>query len=80
MASTGRHRRGKMQGISTVGDLIEVLERYDPDLEVRMAIQPRMPLGYTVGPVAEMDDVVWIGEGGSDGYIPDTAASRLGWR
>jgi hypothetical protein len=76
----GRHRRGKMQGIHTVGDLIEALERYDSDLEVRFAVQPRMPMGYTVGPLAEYDEILWIGEAGSDGYVPDGAATRLGWR
>ncbi|MEZ0076843.1 hypothetical protein [Planotetraspora sp. GP83] len=76
----GRHRRGKMQGIETVGDLIDALERFDPDLEVRFAVQPRMPMSYTVGPLAEFDDILWIGEAKSDGYVPDDAATRLGWR
>ncbi|ETK35740.1 hypothetical protein GCM10009530_69000 [Microbispora corallina] len=76
----GRHRRGKTQGIETVGDLIEALERFDPDLEIRFAVQPRMPMGYRVGPLAEFDDILWIGEATSDGYVPDGAANRLGWR
>jgi hypothetical protein len=76
----GRHRRGKMQGIETVGDLIDALERFDPDLEIRFAVQPRMPMSYTIGPIAEFDEIVFIGEAKSDGYLPDDAAGRLGWR
>ncbi|WP_157530585.1 hypothetical protein [Microtetraspora niveoalba] len=79
----GRHRRGRSgrggTGLETVADLIETLERFDPDLEIRFAVQPRMPMSYVLGPVAEYDDILWIGEAGSDGYVPDDAAFRLGW-
>ncbi|MFF4773411.1 hypothetical protein [Microtetraspora fusca] len=80
----GRHRRDRSRrdgaGIETVSDLIETLERFDPELEVRFVVQPRLPMSYVIGPVTEYDDILWIGEAGFDGYVPDDAAFRLGWQ
>jgi len=39
----------------TVGELREALEDFDEDTEVRLAIQPRYPMQYTVGEVAEVE-------------------------
>ncbi|MFC6886087.1 MULTISPECIES: hypothetical protein [Actinomadura] len=74
----GRHRRGARREI-TVGDLIQALQRFDPELEVRLAIQPRLPQEHAVGEVAEVDGTVWIGESGHIGYAPDEVAEQLGW-
>ncbi|MFG2003332.1 hypothetical protein ACGFNU_29650 [Spirillospora sp. NPDC048911] len=63
-----------------MADLIDELSRYEPHLEVRLAIQPRMPQEHTVGTVAEADGMVWIGEGGQQGYAPDEVGEQLGWR
>jgi hypothetical protein len=81
-----------MEQIETVGDLITALERYDLDIPVRLASQPRWPFEYTVGGVALTPDdadhngttptdepVVWIGEGRQVGYLPGVAANALGW-
>ncbi|MFP3969555.1 hypothetical protein SMC26_45200 [Actinomadura fulvescens] len=59
---------------------MDELSRFDPHLEVRLAVQPRLPQEHTVGAVAEADGMVWIGEGGQQGYAPDEVAERLGWR
>ncbi|REE99414.1 hypothetical protein [Thermomonospora umbrina] len=75
----GRHRRGRAREI-TVGDLIAALQEFDPGLEVRLAIQPRLPYEHAVGAVAEADGMVWIGEAGQCGYAPDEVAESLGWR
>lgn len=40
----------------TVGELKELLEEFDDDLEVRMAIQPNYPLQSSIGGV--VSDVV----------------------
>lgn len=75
----GRHRRGSRPEF-TVGSLIAELQRFDPELEVRLAIQPRMPQEHTVGVVAEADGIVWIGEAERQGYAADEVAEQLGWR
>lgn len=75
----GRHRRGAKRE-ATVADLIDALRRFDPQMEVRLAIQPRMPQEHAISGIAEVDDIVWIGDGGSRGYAPDEVAERLGWR
>jgi hypothetical protein len=75
----GRHRRGARREI-TVADLIDELRRYEPHLEVRLAIQPRMPQEHTIGAIAEADGMVWIGEAKQQGYAPDEVAEQLGWR
>lgn len=36
-----------MGAIDTVGELIAVLQDYDPDAPIRLAIQPRWPFEYT---------------------------------
>ncbi|KAB2339165.1 hypothetical protein F8566_48610 [Actinomadura rudentiformis] len=75
----GRHRRGARREV-TVADLIDELSRFDPNLEVRLAVQPRLPQEHLVGAVAEADGMVWIGEGGQQGYAPDEVGEQLGWR
>ncbi|MWA06233.1 hypothetical protein F8568_038975 [Actinomadura sp. LD22] len=74
----GRHRRGAKREV-TVADLIDELRRFDPRMEVRLAMQPRMPQEHTVGAVTEADGMVWIGDGGRLGYAPDEVGDRLGW-
>ncbi|WP_067461284.1 hypothetical protein [Actinomadura macra] len=74
----GRHRRGAAREV-TVAELIEELRRFDPRMEVRLAIQPRMPQEHAVGAVAEADGMVWIGDAGQRGYAPDAVGERLGW-
>ncbi|NDU75494.1 hypothetical protein GWI34_23140 [Actinomadura sp. DSM 109109] len=74
----GRHRRGAKREV-TVADLIDELRRFDPGTEVRLVIEPRLPQEHAVGPVAEADGIVWIGDGGRRGYAPDEAGERLGW-
>jgi len=74
----------------TIRELIELLEQYDDDREVRLATQPNYPLEYTVGGVvgteeiaddpdedivdADDDGPVWVVEGSQLGY-----ASKALW-
>ncbi|TDD85344.1 hypothetical protein [Actinomadura rubrisoli] len=62
-----------------MADLIEELRRFDAQMEVRLAIQPRMPQEHAVGTVAEADGMVWIGDAGQRGYAPDEVGEQLGW-
>jgi hypothetical protein len=41
----------------TVNELIEILEQYDGEREVRLATQPTYPLAHTVGGVAGEEEV-----------------------
>jgi hypothetical protein len=41
----------------TVRDMIAALGDYDPDAEVRIEIQPRWPLEYTIGDVVCSDSI-----------------------
>ena len=72
-----------------VRELIEELECYPDDLEVKLAHQPSWPFEYTIGDVVEakLDDedpskgnAVFIGEGEQEGYLPYDASCSLGWR
>ncbi|MFD0687529.1 hypothetical protein [Actinomadura fibrosa] len=74
----GRHRRGAKREV-TVADLIDELRRFDPRMEVRLAVQPRMPQEHAVGTVVEADGMVWIADAGQRGYAPDEVGERLGW-
>jgi hypothetical protein len=65
----------------TVGDLMELLEGYDEDQEVRIAFQPSYPLEAKLAGVisgAECDEdqerggdpnVVYLAAGGADEYV-----------
>ncbi|MEU9774589.1 MULTISPECIES: hypothetical protein [unclassified Streptomyces] len=63
----------------TVADLIELLERLDPEAKVRAATQPRYPFEYRIGKIAETDGTVWIAVEDQVGYLPDDAQEALSW-
>ncbi|MCP2243309.1 hypothetical protein [Lentzea aerocolonigenes] len=78
--------------IDTVGDLQDALARYDRATPIRWAARPSYPMEYTIGPVVCTPDdtegdgtarhdppVVWLGERGQVGYLPELAADALGW-
>ncbi|MDX3165840.1 hypothetical protein PV516_18820 [Streptomyces scabiei] len=64
----------------TVADLIEKLERMNPEAKVRLATQPSYPFEYTIAEVAETEDgTCWITEGEQQGYLDDEVREALGW-
>ncbi|MFJ2278850.1 hypothetical protein ACIOEZ_32400 [Streptomyces sp. NPDC087866] len=63
----------------TVADLIELLERLDPEAKVRAATQPSYPFEYRIGQVAETDGTIWIAVEDQVGYLPGDAQEALGW-
>ena len=78
----------------TARDLIEELEyaisiNGGNDVEVRTAQQPKWAFEYTIDQAItiEVDDentdekekIVYLGEGSQIGYLPELAASELGW-
>lgn len=73
----------------TVAELIDLLDGYEPDTEVRLAFQPKWPFEYTIGEVVSMyhisedwipaTQVVYIGEGEQIDYLSGEVANALGW-
>lgn len=75
-----RRRRRRSDTIETVGELIAVLQSYDADAEIRLAIQPRWPMEHMVGEIIDTGEVVWLGDGGQIGQLPENAVTEFGWR
>lgn len=63
----------------TVGDLMEMLEGFDPETKIRLAQQPGWPFEYSVGNVVEVDGTVYIGEGEKLDYLAGEVRAELGW-
>lgn len=82
MGYVGKRRRGghRTNEVQTVADLVELLEKCDPELEVRLAFQPRWPSEHEVGQIAVTADTLWIADGGQIGQLPESAITELEWR
>ena len=81
MSYVGKRRRGRHpHTIETVGDLIAALQTFDPEAEVRLAIAPRWPAEHLLGEVIDTGEVVWLGDGGQLGQLPENAVTEFGWR
>lgn len=79
----------------TVQELMQALEDFEPDQEVRLAIQPNYPFQHTIADVVEVDlegeedddgdsqPIVYIAEGGQlyeAPYLPGAVSQELGWK
>ena len=76
----------------TVGELKEMLEGLDDDMEVRLAMQPSWPFEYSIDSVEVIDNdpdglddepiegIVYLVEGSQLGYLPGDVCANLGWR
>jgi len=63
----------------TVGQLIHQLQTLDPDLPVRLAINPDWPFSHHIGTVTEAAGTAYIAEDGQEDYLPTTARTALNW-
>lgn len=64
----------------TVGCLLRQLQGLDPDLPVRLAVNPDFPFAHYVGAdVVVRDGVAFIAEDGQEGYLPAGACDALVW-
>jgi hypothetical protein len=72
----------------TVEELIDQLQGFNPDSEVRFAAQPSYPMEYSLGETVEVvlgeedEDtamVVYLSEGSQLGYLPGEACDELYW-
>lgn len=64
----------------TVGELMEILDAYVPDAEIRLASQPKWPFEYSIGEVVNVGDYIYIGEGEQIDYLDGEVSEALGWR
>ncbi|WP_405361883.1 hypothetical protein OG535_29020 [Kitasatospora sp. NBC_00085] len=64
----------------TIRDLLAQLQHLDPDLRVRLAVNPDFPFAHYVGTdVVVHDGIAYIGEDGQDGYLPPAVRDHLTW-
>ncbi|MFD3418830.1 hypothetical protein [Streptomyces decoyicus] len=64
----------------TVGHLLRQLQNIDPNLPVRLAINPDFPFAHYVGTeVVVRDGKAFIAEDGQEDYLPTTASDALAW-
>lgn len=76
----------------TVGELKEMIDGLDEDVEVRLAMQPSWPFEYSISSVEVIDNdpegsdeepiegIVYLAEGDQLGYLPGNVCDELGWR
>jgi hypothetical protein len=75
-----------------VGDLKQILEDYDDDIEIRFASQPAYPFEYSIEDVylvdmdnlvnedkEESDSVLYLVEGNQLGYLSGKVRECIGW-
>ncbi|MCV2458249.1 hypothetical protein OEB94_02985 [Streptomyces sp. ICN988] len=64
----------------TVGHLIRQLQGFDPNLPVRLAINPDFPFAHYVGAgVVVHDGKAFIADDGQEGYLSAGARDALAW-
>ncbi|MFD8321408.1 hypothetical protein [Kitasatospora purpeofusca] len=69
-----------MPQCSTVRDLLAQLQGLDPNLQVRLAVNPGWPFAHYVGTdVVVHSGCAYIGEDGQDGYLPPVVRHELAW-
>jgi hypothetical protein len=64
----------------TVGHLLRQLQNLDPDLPIRLAVNPDWPFVHYLGTDVVVDDgTAFIAEDGQEGYLPAAVRSALAW-
>ncbi|KND38305.1 hypothetical protein [Streptomyces acidiscabies] len=64
----------------TVGHLLAQLQNLDPDLRLRLAINPDWPFTHLLGAsVVVHDGMAYLAEDGQDGYLPTAVREELAW-
>ncbi|WP_433855477.1 hypothetical protein [Streptomyces kronopolitis] len=64
----------------TVGHLLRQLQNLDPNLPIRLAINPDFPFIHYVGTnIVVRDGKAFIPEDGQGGYLPTTVSRALAW-
>jgi hypothetical protein len=64
----------------TVGYLLQQLQDLDPDLKIRLAVNPDFPFAHFLGTnVVISDGLVYLAEDGQEGYLPSGVTALLSW-
>ncbi|MEU6815514.1 hypothetical protein [Streptomyces sp. NPDC046860] len=64
----------------TVGHLLRQLQNLDPDLPIRLAVNPDWPFAhYLDTDVVVGDGMAFIAEDGQEGYLPAAVRDALAW-
>ncbi|MFD9427305.1 MULTISPECIES: hypothetical protein [unclassified Streptomyces] len=64
----------------TVGHLLRQLQDLDPNLPIRLAINPDFPFTHYLGvKVVLRDGKAFIAEDGQEGYLPAAVSDALAW-
>ncbi|MGW9432623.1 hypothetical protein ACWHA1_32405 [Streptomyces decoyicus] len=64
----------------TVGHLLRQLQNLDPNLPLRLAINPDFPFAHYMGTeVVVRDGKAFIAEDGQEDYLPPPVSDALAW-
>ncbi|MGW7710973.1 hypothetical protein [Streptomyces sp. NPDC054771] len=64
----------------TVGHLLRQLQELDPNLPIRLAVNPDFPFAHYVGAeVVVRDGTAFIADDGQEGYLPAAVCDALAW-
>lgn len=64
----------------TVGHLIRQLQELDPDLPIRLAVNPDFPFAHFVGSnVIVEGGTAFLADDGQEGYLPREVSNTLAW-
>ncbi|MGV9427987.1 hypothetical protein ACWDO7_27315 [Streptomyces sp. NPDC003656] len=65
----------------TVGHLLNQLQDLDPDLPIRLAVNPDWPFAHYIGTdIFVRDGIAYIADDGQEGYLPPAAREALAWK
>lgn len=69
-----------MPAYLTVGHLLRQLQDLDPNLPIRLAINPDFPFTHYLGTkVVVRDGTAFIADDGQEGYLPVEVSNALDW-
>ncbi|MFD5434771.1 hypothetical protein ACFWJ4_21780 [Kitasatospora sp. NPDC127067] len=64
----------------TIGHLLAQLQALDPNLRVRLAVNPDWPFAHYVGTdVVVENGIAYISEDGQEDYLPSDVRDQLAW-
>ncbi|MGW9715131.1 hypothetical protein ACWGUJ_29105 [Streptomyces albidoflavus] len=64
----------------TVGHLLRQLQGLDPNLPIRLAVNPNFPFAHFVGvEVVVGDGKAYIADDGQEDYLPTSARNAFDW-
>ncbi|MEU4587765.1 hypothetical protein AB0F92_37895 [Kitasatospora aureofaciens] len=64
----------------TVAHLIAQLQNLDPNLRVRLAVNPDWPFSHLLtSDVVVHNGLVYLAEDGQEGYLPTAVREELAW-